>query len=49
MVNDDGSNSTSSNAVTVNDASMADQTLGILMGGSRAPTEFISSQAENFK
>lgn len=36
--------------VTVNDASMADQTLSILMGEAVAPRRnFISSQAENFK
>jgi DNA gyrase subunit B len=36
--------------VTVNDASMADQTLSILMGEAVAPRRnFISTQAENFK
>jgi DNA gyrase subunit B len=36
--------------VTVNDASMADQTLGILMGEAVAPRRnFISTRAENFK
>jgi DNA gyrase subunit B len=36
--------------VTVNDASMADQTLGILMGEAVAPRRnFISTQADNFK